>query len=344
MLEVLILRVTNRCNFKCSFCSASNLSSKHTMTLDQVKGYIIKYNPKQLCFEGGEPLMVPPSFYIELFNWIDNNPDLRIEHIGITSNLWPFYKNPEKWVPVLSHSKVHLSTSFQYGTGRKITDNKVYTEHDFISVIEKVKQYIPQQYPLTFISVISDENSSTIDQTIQLAKRLGLYVKINPAYPVGRVVHGYPLDKMIEHYTDIIVSGNHEIEDNCGTLMRLLFGVPEHTCMWNIDCSQGMRTINPDGVVSVCSMDNSQAYQLTLKGIPIVTNDKGEHDITKDNNAVLVSAKCLSCRWYRVCNSCHMHVRQIKNMTHQRRNQHCHTIAKCCQTIINYMKEHTIEV
>lgn len=323
----LILRTTSRCNFKCTFCSASKLHSE--MPLDKAISYIKKYQPlDDLIFEGGDPLCVKPSYYQSIIDLVDAE-ELQIKRIGFTSNLWDFYKRPEKWLPIFKHPKVQCCTSFQYGNKRQITEARVYTESMFREIYSLYTSLTNKS--LSFISVIDQDNDWSVMKTVQLAKELGTVCKINALFPAGRVGHSfYPADKMLSHYRNIICSGLSEYENNSYYILHtLLKDNQSNDCPWVKQCNRGIRCITPDGSISTCSIENSW-----LEPAPL--NKNSERDITLRNDLFCIKEDCLLCSCYFWCNSC-----KILVLQGQQQPINCQLVKECIRDIEDYAKSHS---
>lgn len=79
--NALVVKIASRCNLNCSYCFMYNLGDETYKlqpkfmkedTVDQIlrqtKKYIIRHDKKYFTFlfHGGEPLLVNPSFFIEI--------------------------------------------------------------------------------------------------------------------------------------------------------------------------------------------------------------------------------------------------------------------------------------
>ncbi len=84
--------------------------------------------------------MMHPDYYWKIIEHLDeiNSP----ASISFTSNLWPFYKNPEKWIDLFRHPRMGITTSFQYGGGRLKGDLSEFTEEDFWSVSDMMLELV----------------------------------------------------------------------------------------------------------------------------------------------------------------------------------------------------------
>ena len=93
----LIIKPTEKCNFKCTFCSSTQITEDKTAELDHE--YIFQFlkrfpETNTIIVNGGDPLMMRPDYYWKLIDHLDSIDSHAT--ISFTSNLWPFYKNPDK--------------------------------------------------------------------------------------------------------------------------------------------------------------------------------------------------------------------------------------------------------
>lgn len=150
----LIIKPTEACNFKCSFCSSTKIAENNTdlLTHANIFRFLKRYpNTSTIIVNGGDPLMVKPDYYWTIIEFLDDH-ELDTT-ISFTSNLWPFYKKPSMWVELFNHPRMGITTSFQYGGGRLKGDYTPYTEEDFWNVSDKMLDLCG--YRPDFISVVA---------------------------------------------------------------------------------------------------------------------------------------------------------------------------------------------
>ena len=153
----LIIKPTELCNFKCTFCSSTQIA-KHKSDLlshDYIFRFLKRYpSTTTIIVNGGDPLMVSPDYYWQIIDYLDEHA--LPASIALTTNLWPFYKNPQKWKKLFSHERVGITTSFNYGDGRLKGDFSLFTEEDFWKCSDSMLEHIG--YRPDFIAVITDDN------------------------------------------------------------------------------------------------------------------------------------------------------------------------------------------
>ena len=315
----LILDTTYNCNFACKFCSVSHKQKQQSMTSKQVIDYIDKYKPRSIEFFGGEPLLMPVSFYEDIISYINENA-LTIKLL-MTSNLIPFYKNPSKWMHILS--RIDVCTSFQLDDTRCFKDGSAYSLNDFIKVFELYKKTFNK--PLVFLSVINNKNISSVDKLIDLAKRLNTKVKLLRYIDSFSIEKSFQFSKYFSLLIDLILKQSNEYEIASNQLLKALHGQTD-SCPFFL-CKNAFKCIAPNGQVSTCSWYHHSAMQKKY-------NSKLEADINLDTPTV-IDAKCCQCECFQFCNSCAVTRREVSMLSTQDQNKHC---AIMCKSYHEYCK------
>ena len=143
----LIIKPTEACNFHCTFCSSTNISPEHTKVLDlkYVDDFLTRFpDTNTIIVNGGDPLMVSPSFYYHLIDLVEKHK-LNIP-ISLTTHLWAYYKKPSMWRELFSHPLIQIGTSFNYGNTRLITPTQPLTDVIFKDICYMFREdfgYIP---------------------------------------------------------------------------------------------------------------------------------------------------------------------------------------------------------
>lgn len=302
----IIINPTNRCNFACTFCAASNLVSKDITIEDTIK-HIDPYKDKlgQIIINGGDPLMMNPEYYWELLKYINT-----LDHyvtISLTTNLWDFYQNPSKWKDLFKQRQIGVITSFQYGNKRRLRNQAVYDEELFLKVMICFKSHIG--YKPNFISVIDYDNEDSILRTCKLAKDTRVECKINKVIVSGRNSSYYPRYRIFEKYIDIMNNGLGDYEMNCNLLNRFFRGLSTY-CDLDRDCYKHIRCVNPDGIVTTCSYTAENYYK---SGFKYNIDDKRNNPNKFALDYNYIKADCMECEHFKLCNSCRVYVKEVRD-------------------------------
>lgn len=292
----LVIKPTRKCNFKCSFCS-SNLIPNNQLDLNIVKEFLLNNDVSTIIVNGGDPLMMPVSYYEELIKFLDEH-NMKTS-ISFTTNLWDWYKNPSKWDKLFKNDRLYVCTSFQYGKGRITPEGKDLTEEIFLDMQNKFKEQFGHY--LDYISVITSDNEQYALDNVKLAKKLGVHCKLNYAVKSGRQGTMYPYSKIIHIYNELFDNNLWEYEDNCLNFVKHFSNKGTICPLSNNMCYKNIRCFSPDGTLSMCP----------------ALNDDGIHDSTKYK---FFKKECLLCEYFKICNGC---AKRIKDMQEDFLDKNC---------------------
>jgi len=306
----LIIKPTEVCNFKCTFCSSTAIDPDNAglLDLDYIFRFLKRYpDTNTIIVNGGDPLMVDPQYYWKIIEFLDEH-DMPAT-ISFTSNLWPFYVKPEKWLDLFRHPRMGITTSFQYGGGRLKGDYSDFSEEDFWKVSDKMLELVG--YRPDFISVIVDENEDRAIDNVLLAKKMGVECKLNYAMASGVQGSTFRLSKIYKIYVEIYERGLTEWEYNTKQMVRNLRDRGcSTTCPQNRSCDTGIRAFNPGGDYYSCGsfaddMDYPIDFEEEMSG-GFVT------PLQQDPNIQSMKMACFTCPMFQICNGCKKTIRDMK--------------------------------
>lgn len=316
----LIIKPTEKCNFKCTFCSSTHISEDSSAELDL--NYIYRFlerfpETNTIIVNGGDPLMMKPEYYWNIINYLEEK-NLKAT-ISFTSNLWAFYKNPEKWVDLFRHPRMGVGTSFQYGGGRLKGDLTEFSEADFWKVSDTMLKYVG--YRPDFISVITEENEHLAIKNVELAERMAVQCKLNYAFSSGppvkfkNIVMGqqgkpYLLSKMYEIYVKIWEMGLTDWEYNTQQMVKRLKG-GSTTCPQNRTCDETIRTLQPQGDYYSCgAFGDDMKYSIDFEA---EMNGKKIFPIKNVQELQTLKQSCYDCPMFEICNGCKKTIQDLKD-------------------------------
>ena len=335
----LIIKPTERCNFKCTFCSSTKITDDKSLELDHQHIFdFLKRFPETntIIVNGGDPLMMQPDYYWKIIEHLDQIGSS--SSISFTTNLWPFYKNPEKWKELFNHPRMGITTSFQYGGGRLKGDLTEFSGEDFWKVSDAMLEHCG--YRPDFISVITEENEHDAIKNVELAKRMGVECKLNYAFSSGppikfkNIVMGqegkpYMLSDIYEIYVDIWKKGLAPWEYNTKQMIKRL-STGATTCPQNRKCDDGIRTLQPSGDYYSCGAFGDDR----LYSIDFDKEMKGQKVFPLRFEPELLSLKnsCLTCPMFEICNGCRKTIKDLKD--HGMVEKHCKKMKTLAKDIL----------
>lgn len=304
----LIIKPTEACNFKCTFCSSTDIDPDKAGLLDH--DYIFKFLKRYpetttIIVNGGDPLMVDPSYYWKIIDHLDEHN--YETNISFTTNLWPFVVKPNKWVDLFRHPRMGICTSFQYGNGRLKGDYTIFTEKDFWRVSDMMLEKVG--YRPDFISVMTEEDGPSAIKNVELAKEMGVECKLNYAMTSGVQGSTYRLSKIYETYVEIYDRDLWRWEYNTKQMMSRLQGNAT-SCPQNRKCDEGIRALNPGGDYYSCgSFGDDKDYPIDFK-----TEMNGGFVTPLQNDFEIQTMKqsCWLCPMFEICNGCKKTIRDMK--------------------------------
>jgi radical SAM protein with 4Fe4S-binding SPASM domain len=336
----LIIKPTEKCNFKCTFCSSTHITDDKSVELDQTQifQFLERYpETNTIIVNGGDPLMMQPEYYWKIINWLDERNYKT--SISFTSNLWPFYKNPEKWKDLFTHQRMGITTSFQYGGGRLKGDLTEFSEEDFWNVSDAMFKHCG--YRPDFISVITEENEHLAIKNVELAKLMGVECKLNYAFSSGPPVQfkgitighqgkPYLLAKIYEIYIEIWKRGLAPWEFNTKQMMKRLRG-QSTCCPQNRECDGGIRVLQPSGDYYSCGafgddMEYPIDFQAEMAGATI-------RPLRHEFELQTMTDNCYGCPMFEICNGCKKTIKDHKQ--YGLTEIHCKKMKTLASDIIN---------
>ena len=335
----LIIKPTELCNFKCTFCSSTNITDDKSALLDLK--YIFRFleqypDTNTIIVNGGDPLMVDPQYYFDIINYLDTHK--LNASLSLTTNLWPFYKNSDKWVDLFNHDRVGVTTSFQFGGGRLKGDLSEFSEEDFWNVSNKMLELVG--YRPDFIGVITDQNKHRAFDNIELAWEMDVQCKLNYAFSSGPPVkfkniimgqqgHPFVLADMYEIYVKIWKRGFAAWEFNTSQMITRLRG-GNTTCPQNRSCDDNIRVLQPSGDYYSCgAFGDDRKYPIDFE-----TEMKGTKVFPLKFQEDLQSLKqsCYTCPMFEICNGCKKTIKDLKD--HNLVEYHCSKMKTLAADII----------
>ncbi|MBL7557229.1 MAG: radical SAM protein [Bdellovibrionaceae bacterium] len=319
----LIIKPTELCNFKCTFCSSTHLvDDKRTqLSHEHIFSFLKRFpNTSTIIVNGGDPLMMKPDYYWEIIRYLEERN--MNTTLSFTTNLWAFYKNPEPWVELFKHPLVGINTSFNYGQTRRITKDRVYTEEDFWKVSDLFLEKIG--YRPSFISVITEENFSTAIDNVYLAKKMNVECKLNYALASGDQGSSFLMGKIYEVYLQIIRLGLTEWEYNSKQIIRKKNAIST-SCPLNRACDETIRCLQPESDYYSCgAFGDDKQYPISFQEEVI----QGKKFLPLKDQAPLAYLKedCLTCPLFEICNGCKKNISDIKKSN--RVQEHCSAMQK----------------
>lgn len=261
------------CNLNCWFCST--FGEGH-LTENQVIELYKQYKPNEMLLIGGEPLLLPPSYYLTILN---NNCKLSIQ-----SNLTLYN---DEW------NKVFLHKNF---TGLSVSGDK----EDINLFFEKYQKVcnVTNTNPgiLILFSDNFEKSKEKLWEWLNIAYACDLPVKFNIIQPIGKaekykdsilkISEGFKLYSLILDEWES--TGFIDIQPFTD-LMTYICGNEKSICPFCINCSKN------ESIISI-------ETDLTTTYCP----ELGDLRRSIDELDLRIPSECFCCDFYQLCRGCYM--------------------------------------
>jgi len=316
----LIIKPLEACNYSCDYCSSTDIAPENDphaqLSLGQISQFLDAFpNTQTIIVNGGEPLLMPPSYYQSILNEIESR-GMRTT-LSLTSNLEPFMSNPSRWELFLKHSRVGICTSFEFGGLRKDKRGNPLTLERFLQIFNFFKKHIG--YSVDFISVITDKNKEFAIQNVELAKELNVVCKLNYGVYSGMNSETFSLADMYSIYLQIYKKGLAQWEFSTRQMLASMSGTAT-ACPLLRDCDKKIRAMNPGGDYYSCgALADDKAYPIDF--YEELLSDSMHTPLQNDLNLNSMKRDCYACNLFSICNGCKKTIRDVK--TQQKVEEHC---------------------
>jgi len=236
---------------------------------------------------------------------------------------------------LFKHPRLGITTSFNYGDTRRVTEKQVFTEDLFWQVSDLFAERIG--YRPDFISVVTDENEDTAIDNVRLAKRMDVECKLNYANASGDQSKPYLLSKIYQIYIEIHKLGLTPWEFNTKQMVHRLQGI--HTmCPQHRACDENIRALNPSGDYYSCGAFGDDRSH-PIRFVSEIYSKDFFTPLQDDPSLISMKEECLTCPMFKICNGCRKTVKDLKD--HNMVEEHCTLMKSIASEVleINFGKE-----
>lgn len=301
---IAIVKVTQRCNLNCIYCFDRDSTMPDNMTLETVEEICKKDTNREIVlwtWFGGEPTVMGVQWYRDAHKIIRKyypNMEFSIQTNGTLLN--------QEWIDFFKKEKFQVGVSFD---GLSQAQQRESTG----KTLAGIKLLIENHIQPGVISVVSDDNSSTLLENYLYMKSLGIHsVAFNKVYDSARSVgiESDQIDEYIKSYKDLF---EYWLEDENPLYVEQFNGFLKgvlHTghfmCNLTGDCRNSIIGFNQIGQVEPCDRYFPKHYKtpLTIHDYKTLTEAKE----TEEYNHLLKQQKirkenfCKGCEIFDYCN------------------------------------------
>lgn len=309
---VSIIKVTGRCDLRCSYCYVGDKSKNFNLPISHYKKFIDKLyielkkrnNTRcQIIFHGGEPLIVGKEYIKEAITYAKSViSDIDLE-FSMQSN---GYSIDEEWIELFKEFDVRVGISLD-GTKRfhdkcRITAKNSPTFDKIINNILKLKK---EGLSDSVLMVYNDDFYGNEKEILDFLIKHSLNCKINPLIKCGdakseQKTYSKFLINLFKEYIKSETTIN--IRPISTILNAILYNNTIRECTFSNSCIKNFICLNYDGNIYPCGRFSN------LKSFCYGNIDKVDNVIDYEKRDFLVSRKvdnkieeCNSCKYKKLC-------------------------------------------
>ena len=235
-MKTLYIRITEDCNMNCPFCYVKKQNGH--ISIDSVKKICNQFDPNEIIFHGGEPLLYP-NLCIEIINMFKD------KNFSITSNLT--LPLTDERLEIIK--KCHIATSFSVDRFKNANLFLSFTNN--VYEVAKIKD-------ITFLVTLSRE------QLKQSPEELNRMLSFFPCkYIKFERLYENKYDKQLAEQTDIYLKKLMQIVPREKNVLyqNMINSIKMNIPVFSKHCSKNILTLNTNGTLQICPNMNSNKIQ-----------------------------------------------------------------------------------
>lgn len=302
-----LIKPTQNCNLRCKYCFHEKYGySNDLLDIKKLKKYIdllsSNYDYINLVWHGGEPLLVPLSYYEEIYNYCKEKK-VQIKYSIQTNGT------------LLSQENIDFFRSNNTDIGLSFDGLKnEYTRSATKMILNSIKLLQKNDYYPGAIMVVNQSNVNNLIEEYEYFKSLNLGMKINPMFNDGAACENYNLyldiDNYIKKFVDLFIYWANDANSNISIstfeeLLSLIVNEHSRVCTHN-SCLGKWLCLNTDGMIYPCDRLCTSEYKLGD-----VENISSIEEVFASTNflrllekSVIRRTECIkNCEYYKNCYS-----------------------------------------
>ncbi len=306
MLQInTLIKPTNECNMRCKYCFAEKYGySDSLLKLETLKKYLKllseKYDYINLVWHGGEPLMVPLSYYDEAYNYCQKLDSKFIYSIQTNGTLL----NNEN-VNFFKEHNTSIGLSFDGLSNDKTRSNTQ-------TILNKIELlHSKNMYPGAII-VVNQNNVNNLVKEYEYFKKLNLGTKMNPMFNDGAAKENnffnLKPDNYIQSFVDFFKYWAFDINCNinvstCMNFANLIINECSSICTHN-SCLKKWLCLDSNGHLYPCDRLCLNEYDLGNVSNMSVIDEAFENEsfIKLLQKNILRRQNCIdTCEYFKNC-------------------------------------------
>ena len=315
----LILKASNGCNLRCSYCSVGDKKITSTLTDKQMRDalhFFAEYaitkgeHDISVIFHGGEPMLLPAQSYrICMEEMVTLFPQLHFRFSMQTNGTLL----TQEFIDLFSDYDMDVGVSLD--GSQPIHDGQrkdIHGQGTYDLVMQHIIEMKKRQIPVAALMVLTKPALEMDLGFLKQLDQLHISIKINPLLNMGEVSQHSDLMLQPGDYARFLIRVfryliRENLELTVSPLAPLLFGIlngrPPQGCIYHSDCTQKFICIDSECNIYPCGRF-SDGHQYCIGTLAEGITEQG-HKIQKQlllRRGENLSAECKNCRALPICN------------------------------------------
>lgn len=302
-----LIKPTQNCNLRCKYCFHEKYGySNNLLDIKKLKRYIdllsINYDYINLIWHGGEPLLIPLSYYKEIYNYCKEK-NIQIKYSIQTNGT------------LLSQEKIDFFKNNNTNIGLSFDGLKnEYTRSSTKILLDNIKLLQKNNYYPGAIMVVNQSNVNNLIEEYEYFKSLNLGMKINPMFKDGAACKNSNLcldvNNYIKKFIDLFIYWANDVNCNISVstfeeLLSLIVNEYSGVCTHN-SCLGKWLCLDTDGMIYPCDRLCTSDYKLAnIEEISSIEEAFASSNFLRLlKESVIRRTKCIkNCEYYKSCYS-----------------------------------------
>lgn len=313
-----IVKLTNQCNLRCTYCSEGNPSDKRYL-LEAVCQKMLAGLPELLDFchdrkidilwHGGEPLVYPREALCRLMDYAQDI--LSGYHLSFSMQT-NGYAVDDDWLEVFRKYSVHVGVSLDgyqelHDQNRRTADG----QNSFVKIVSNIQKMQQAGIAVGTLMVLDTTQEIDIDKLLDLSVSVTGNIKIHPVIACGRAENRQDIDLVNQRYVELmkkLFARCVERDDyiNISPLRELLEAIIGNTdigeCSYGGTCGKKFICLYSDGEVGACGRRiRGHEYGSILDRSLLDLYNSPVAQKIRSRDAYLTEHDCQNCRYWKWC-------------------------------------------
>lgn len=317
----IVVKLTNRCNLRCKYCSEGNVCSYADISSD-VFNKLVDDLPMVLDFigdkdvdflwHGGEPLCYNKVTLCKMMDYTKDKlgTDYKVSFSAQSNGT--LINN--EWIDIIKKYDISMGISLD---GYESIHDKYRIDVDgkptFKKIIDNIKLLEKNGINVGTLMVLNSSDDVDVDKLFDFIVKNNLSCKIHPVFSAGRAEGIDNLDEIGDSYVEImrqltkksLESGDNIEIEPISSLMQYILGIRNSLeCSFAGVCGKSILCLYPNGDLGFCGRQGAAStllYGNVMKNSLLELYKSANAERIRERDKYLSEHDCKDCSYFRLC-------------------------------------------